>query len=293
MRLNCKSTGAWIGAVLVMVGCSSTDHTGVGAGGSGTSAGSGASGASSGSGGRPAYVPPTCDQGCQDYFVAYGLENTIWFLWNSTIVGHPSGAQDLMATCPLGGSAHITGTTGVSGNTNTADVVFDLQSCAASENVYELTFTGSVSMQGSFDSVTSGSDFTAITFDSAMLDTSGAIHYYPDDDPAIDDACPVRVAQDGSGDAFRISGKRCGRTFNESSRKSTGMSSGGAGQAGADASGSGGTGVAGDASGAGGAGSCACFCPDDRDCTDKSVPNPCGVDADGIPNPCGCPVGCP
>lgn len=179
------------------------------------------------------------------------------------------------------------------GRDETADVVIDLQNCAASETVYALTFTGSVSMDGSFDSAASGTEFTAITFDAAELDTSGTIHYYPDDDPVIDDTCPVRVAQDGSGDAFSISGKRCGRTFNESSRKSTGTSSGGSGQGGADASGSGGTGVAGDSSGAGDAGSCACFCPDNSDCTDSSEPNPCGVDADGIPNACGCPVDCP
>lgn len=282
-----------LAAVLAAAGCSSSDFPGGAAGSAGTSGGSGSSGTSGGvggAGGSSSYVPPTCDQGCQDYFVGYALTDVIWFLWNSTIVGHPSGAQDLMGTCPLGGGAHITGTTSVSGDTNTADLVFDLESCASSEDVYELTFTGSVTMEGSFDSNAAGTDFAAVTFDAATLDASGVLHYYPDDDPAIDDTCPLRVAQSGAGDSFDISGKRCGRTFDKTSREWNGGNRGTGGTSGSG--GVGGAGGAGGTAGASGSASCACLCPDGSDCTDATEPNPCGVDADGIPNACGCPVDC-
>ncbi len=217
----------------------------------------------------------TCDQGCQDFLAALGLDSTVWFLWNQAIVGHPSGSTNVMGACPLGGSAHITGTTSVAADgTNTADLTFEFAACARSERLYELTFTGPLTMRGSFNGAT---EFTAVTFASPSLTTSGTVHAFGDS-PVIDDTCEVTCAEERSRDSFSLSGKRCGRSFDESSLGAGGSGAGGSSQGGSSSGGS--------------AGSCACSCPDGTDCTNATTPNPCGVDSNGIPEACGCPVGC-
>ena len=248
---------------------------------SGANTGSGASsgqGSGGGSAGSSTYVPPSCDEGCQDFIVAWGVTDTIWFLWNQKITGTPVGAKDISGSCPLGGEVHITGTTELSSDqiTSLVDLEWDFSACENADEIYDLAFTGIVTMEGTFISNT---DFTAMTYSTTSLETGGVVHYY--DDPEIDDVCDMNFAQDGSGDAFSISGRRCGRMFSERSLEvdgAGGTSSGGSG-------GSGNTGGSGN--------SCMCFCPNGTDCTNATDPNPCGLDADGIPEACGCPVDCP
>jgi hypothetical protein len=269
--LSCVSLLAAL--VALASACSSNEGSGDGAG---ASSSFGASSSTGGSG--QTYMPPTCDQGCRDYLVAWGLNDTIWFLWNQKLAGHPVGTQDIMGACPLGGSVHITGTDSAANGTTTTDLRFELDGCENSTTLYDLTFTGSVSMEGSFDGDT---DFAAEVFSAPGLDVSGTLHWT--DDPTIDQACDVTFKQQGAGDSFALSGRVCGRSFDEGSIDS----------AGSDNSGQGGTAQGGSSSSSGGSGNnCACFCPDGSDCTGAQTPNPCGVDADGIPNACGCPVGC-
>jgi hypothetical protein len=229
-------------------------------------------GASNGAGGSgTTYEPPTCDQGCQDYLVGWALDDTLWFLWNQHIAGKPAGVQDIMGDCALGGTVHITGMNGVAGGTNTTDIEFTLADCENSDVRYDLTFTGTVSMVGTFNVDV---DSTAEVFSAPGLAVSGSLDYL--DDPTIDQACDVTVKQDDSA----ISGRMCGRDFDQEALNlgSGGSSStqGGSGNARAGTS----------------SGNCACFCPDNTECTGAQTPNPCGLDADGIPEPCACPVGC-
>ena len=240
-------------------------------------------GGASGSGGE--YKPPTCGQACQDFVVAYGLNDTIWFLWNQLVAGRPSGVKETTGACPLGGTVRITGMTGVSNNTlNTADLVFELVDCANSDTLYDLSYTGEVSMTGSFDS---GTNFAAMAFASSSLEAAGTVRYL--DEPPVEETCMTNFAQEGTGDAWRLAGRMCGRSFDSETAldpySQGGGGTGGSGGSSAGTSGSSGTGGTGNA--------CRCFCPDDSDCTNSTDPNPCGVDADGIPEVCGCPVGCP
>jgi hypothetical protein len=224
------------------------------------------------------YVPPTCDQGCQDYLVAWAIDDTIWFLWNQKLAGHPVGVQDVSGACPLGGTVHITGMDSVADGTTTTNIVFEFDACEYSDQLFDLTFTGSVNMDGSFNGT---SMITAEVFSSTELQVKGSLDYL--DDPAIDEGCEVTFSQQGSGDSSELAGRRCGRSFDEGSLKRS--SSGGTGQAGSGGSGSN---TAGSSSG----NDCACFCPNGSDCTGAKTPNPCGVDSDGIPEPCACPVDC-
>ncbi|HVY30160.1 MAG TPA: hypothetical protein VHB79_26565 [Polyangiaceae bacterium] len=241
---------------------------------------SSSSGATSSGGSSSSYVPPRCDQGCQDFLVGWALDATVWFIWNQKIAGHSAGMQDVMGTCPLGGTAHITGMTSTTPDgLNTNDIQLELDACEYSKEAFDLTFTGTVSMEGSFNSNTG---FGAEVFTAPGLKALGTLHYY--DDPAIDQSCDTVVSQDGSGDDSTLSGKVCGRHFDESSL----------GQTGGGSNTSGGTSNSAGSSSSAGSGSnnCACSCPNGSDCTGAQTPNPCGLDADGIPEVCGCPVGC-
>jgi hypothetical protein len=210
--------------------------------------------------------------------VAWALDDTIWFLWNQKLAGRPVGVQDISGACPLGGSVHITGMDGVADGTTNTDIQFQLDGCENSNRQYDFTFTGSVSMVGTFNGAT---NTTAELFSAPGLMVAGPLHWL--DDPAIDQSCDVSFTQRGGGDTFALSGRVCGRDFDESSLEQAGGSH--SGQGGASQGGS-------SSSSAGSANDCTCFCPDGSNCTGVKTPNPCGVDADGIPNACGCPVGC-
>ena len=269
-------------AALGLGGCSSTTDSSSYDSGAANGTGATGSGAISAGGSGSTYVPPSCGQECQDYLVSWALNDTIWFLWNQKLAGRPVGPQDTSGACPLGGNVHITGFDAVADNgITTADVVFDLDACENSNEVYSLTFTGAVRLEGSFDTAT---EFAAVTFSSTDLEISGGLEYL--DDPAIDESCAANITQEGMNDGFELTGRLCGRDFDESSLDPSGGGSSGAG--GPSASG-------GSSSSSGGSSgnACMCLCPDGSDCTNSTEPNPCGVDADGIPNVCGCPVDCP
>ena len=267
-------------ALLTALGASCSSKAG-GTDGSGASS---SYGASSSSGGSSTYSPPKCDQGCQDFLVGFALDDTLWFLWNQKLAGHPVGVQNISGACPLGGTVHITGMDGVSSGITTTAIQFALDGCENSNKQYHLTFTGTVTMDGSFDAST---NFAAETFSAPGLAVSGGLKWR--DQPTIDQACDVSVTQRGTGDSSKLGGSVCGRDFDENSLLAGGTSTGngGSGQGGSNA-------TTGTASTAGTAGTdCSCFCPDGRDCTSRgNTSNPCGVDADGIPNACACPVGC-
>lgn len=264
-------------------GCSSDEGRDPGAMGSGSNGGSSNSSGSGAEGGGSS-APPTCGQACQDYLVAHALNEQIWFLWNQNLAGHPAGMQDKSASCALGGTAHIAGTNSVGSNgIDTAEMMFALDACEHSGMFDSLTFTGEVTMEGSFQS---SDNFAALTFDSSSLVVTGVLDYL--DDPSVEQTCPVTFAQDGTEDGTLV-GQVCGRHFSsETALTPTPGGTGGSGSGGSN--GSGGTSGA---AGTSGGNDCRCFCPDDSDCTNSTDPNPCGLDADGIPEVCGCPDGCP
>jgi hypothetical protein len=206
----------------------------------------------------------------------------VWFAWGQNIAGRSTGTHDITSNCPLGGTVHITGTTMVNNGIDVADLTFDFTDCANSESVYSLTFTGSVTMQGSFEATTG---YAALSFSSTSLETTGNVDYY--DQPTINETCDLACAQDGTGDAWRLNGKLCGRSFNSDTALDTGT---GGSSTGSGGSSSGGSSTGG--SSTGGSSNCACYCPNGMDCTNATGANPCGVDSNGIPEACGCPVGC-
>lgn len=232
---------AWAGCINTSVGDS-------GAGGGGGTTVNGAGGSQS------VYMPPRCGQTCQDYLVGLALDDTIWLLYNQNVAGMPAGANDKSATCPLGGTAHITGTTAVASNgITTLHLVFDLSSCANSGSLFSLTFTGSVSMDGTFQNA--ATKFTSVTFSASSLQTTGSLKFY--DDPSIGETCAVAETQQDSSSSETIDGRVCGREFSSATalNGSAGGGSGGASGTGGGAGAGGAGGSIGVSGGGGAAGS--------------------------------------
>ena len=236
-----------MGVLLVMV--TACGDSGSSSGGSGNRAeGQDAGSSSAGSGAVP-YEAPVCNQVCQDYLSGLGLNTTVWLLFNQNVAGTPVGAVDLMGTCPLGGTAQITGTSAVATDgTSTAHLLFDLHQCHNSGTRFSLTFTGTVSMDGTFNNGSSGqSKFTAITLSGTSVVVGGSVKFL--DDPAISLTCDLAVTQQGSDQTATLDGQICDREFNSETAFDYLDSSGGTSAADGGGNGSGAAGMNGAADG--------------------------------------------
>jgi hypothetical protein len=156
----------------------------------------------------------TCGQACRDDEVGYALDDTMWLLWNENLAGQPSGNQNATVQCPLGGTARITGTTGVASNgIDTVHLTLDLQACASSDIYYSMVFTGGLTWDGSFGSGRAN----AITFKSSALTVGGSVLRY--DMPTLSETCAASFtdtynASSGNQTGWLV-GVFCGRTVSQ------------------------------------------------------------------------------
>lgn len=149
-----------------------------------------------------------CDQLCEDNYLAYGILDTVSFLWNQNLAGHPTGAQDLTIDCSLGGTAHISGQTSFDDGTqiNSVDLLFDLAGCGHSGGGYDLELTGVLRWAGTF----SPSGFTAMTTSSDELAFEGAVGESSEID--VGDTCAVSLSVHGGDyETATVDGEICGR----------------------------------------------------------------------------------
>jgi hypothetical protein len=152
----------------------------------------------------------TCGQACQDNEVGYAIDWTMWLLWNENQAGTASGSQDKTAACPLGGTAHITGTTSVASNgIDTLHLVVDLVNCESSSTTFSLAFNGQLTWDGSFG----GSNGNAVTFKSSALGITGTVKR--NDQPSVGETCAVSLTdtynKNGSSTVDWLFGEICGR----------------------------------------------------------------------------------
>ena len=137
--------------------------------------------------------------------VVYGVLDTHVFLYGQNLVGAPAGAQDLMASCPLGGTAHIVGQTS-SDSTDTIDLTYSLVGCTNAGSGYRLTLDGDLHVAGSFRST----GYKALATTSASLHVTGTVDAATDD---VDETCALAVTDRGEdGQASEVNGDWCGRT---------------------------------------------------------------------------------
>ncbi|MBK7378433.1 MAG: hypothetical protein IPJ03_05420 [Ignavibacteriales bacterium] len=149
--------------------------------------------------------PPqaACDQGCQDENLAYGIVDVFVFIWNQNIAGQPAGGKDLTVAGPQGGSIHITGTTEAADNgINTLHLVFEMTNCKGFKDQYNLTFNGTINIDGTFSST-----YIARSYTCAQLSYAGTVG--KDVNQEVNGNCPITINETMP----TVSGSICGRTF--------------------------------------------------------------------------------
>jgi hypothetical protein len=154
---------------------------------------------------------PPCEQECQDANALRALRETLKLVFNLTLQGNPVGAQDESTPCPTGGSARVFGqaTANAIQGAIEVDLTYEFMDCAylqrdedPDEN-YNMTFAGSVLQQGTI--AVQPSVTTALNMSSEALTLFGNVY-----DPPLEyreEACPVRIGQNGN----QVSGTICGR----------------------------------------------------------------------------------
>jgi hypothetical protein len=171
----------------------------------GCSSGSASTGSAAGAdGGGGSFT--MCDQACADIASGVTLANLVNDLYNQNLAGRPVGSQNLSAQCPLGGTAAITGTTGFDSthNITSVNLTYMMTSCHASASGVQLTYTGTVTEVGSFDSMT----LQSLNDASDALTTTGTVDGF-----AVNDtACAVHVNVDNNSTP-EVTGTLCGRAF--------------------------------------------------------------------------------
>jgi hypothetical protein len=108
--------------------------------------------------------------------VAWGIMTGLSDIYNQNIAGTPTGAVDLTAAGPFGGTVHITGTTTYDqGNgIETVHLQYDMTNCrlsstsSSSDLNVDVTLNGVISEDGSWSST-----YTSLSYGSDLLNVDG------------------------------------------------------------------------------------------------------------------------
>ncbi len=145
------------------------------------------------------------DESASDVWVVYGVLDTESVLFNLNFAGQPVGPKDVLASCPLGGTAHIVGATGNDGTIESADLTITMEDCANSGLDYDLSFNGVLVWQGTFAST----GYKMMTTQSDSLEVVGSCGGAID---GIDRTCALAVTDRGeAGQESYVTGEWCGR----------------------------------------------------------------------------------
>lgn len=145
------------------------------------------------------------DEDASDIWVVYGILDTEAALFNLNFAGQPVGRKDVLADCPLGGTAHIVGVTGNDGTIESVVFTITMEGCANSGLDYDLSFDGVLEWQGTFAST----GYKMMTSQSDSLTVVGTCGGAVD---GIDRTCPLAVTDRGSaGEESYVTGDWCER----------------------------------------------------------------------------------
>lgn len=144
----------------------------------------------------------SCDQNCKDENTAYGVTHLFNFIWNQNIAGQPVGTKDFTVSGPQGGSIHVTGSTAFANNISTCHLIFDMTNSKSSDEHYNLTFTGVVSIDGTFST-----NYTALGYTSPALKFQGTVG--KNVNAAVDATCAITINETTG----HLAGTVCGRNF--------------------------------------------------------------------------------
>jgi len=155
--------------------------------------------------------PVNFSQTTLDSDLVWAVNGGMGQIYNDNLAGHTVGNQNLTASCPLGGTVNITGTTGTTSNTGitTVNLTYDMTGCkitraSSSGTSVSLTLTGTMTYTGSFNSAT---NFKSENFQSQSLTMSGTAHRTGYSDATVDNA---NCSYSGASTSSTVSGSICG-----------------------------------------------------------------------------------
>lgn len=111
-------------------------------------------------------------------YIGYSLVSCYVDIYNQNLAGHSTGAQNITANGPMGGTVIITGNTGYSSNTDitTTDLLFSMTSIKYTSNsngfLTQITLTGATTYTGSFSD-----SYTSVNHQSNNLHIKGSVTY--------------------------------------------------------------------------------------------------------------------
>ena len=149
----------------------------------------------------------SCNQSCQDNATGAATIGLLSFAYNQNLAGKAVGKQDLTANCPLGGTAHITGTNGYDSSTGiiTMDLAFDLAACVAADSGYTLSFDGVVNQSGTLEQ----QGQISVAYSGSSFSFNGTIQ----GEAVSESGCNLALQEmrDSNDTNYRVNGLLCGR----------------------------------------------------------------------------------
>jgi hypothetical protein len=155
---------------------------------------------------------PPCVQACLDGVALTALRDELKLVYNLTLQGKSVGKQDATTSCPLGGSAHVSGTatSDASVGATMVNLTYDFTQCAYSQTDSDPTQTYSVTVTGTMTEVgvlsAESSSTTALTIKSTSVTLDGTVYSPPSQYDEKD--CALDLGQSGN----ELSGTFCGRS---------------------------------------------------------------------------------
>jgi hypothetical protein len=140
-------------------------------------------------------------------------------VYNQNLAGKPGGAQDVTASCPLGGTVHVTGTVTNSASTGitSVDLTYDMTDCQDAQTCTDgacsvvLSATGVLAETGSWNSATG---FMSKNHQAASLKLVGTATRPDYQEAAIDETCELSesITRADNANGGSTAGRVCGRT---------------------------------------------------------------------------------
>jgi hypothetical protein len=147
-----------------------------------------------------------CDQACMDTHTGVAFVQLVDQIYNGSIASKPLGNQSLTAPCPMGGSAVVTGTTALNMTdmVTSVNLTYVMSGCSLMDNGDTLTFAGTVTEVGTFDSASE----ETLSFSASTLQFEGTVSGTAVNVPG----CAVQASDVWTSNP-QITGSICGRSF--------------------------------------------------------------------------------
>ena len=161
--------------------------------------------------------PSTLSQAQIDGDTSWALLSGVVDVYNQNVAGRNSGAQDVTASCPVGGTVRVTGTVGVdsASSVTTVNLSYAMTNCRMSSASATASVRVTLAINGTI--VETGS-WHLPTYKSANYQSTGLVLSGTDDwtgyvEGKMSETCDIAFSHDISGSGNTVDGTICGRNI--------------------------------------------------------------------------------